>query len=156
MLCEKCGKNEATVAVTIVHENKHSEKQLCANCLKQFHEQMTTGNLIPFLSEILPFLSGKHEEVMGCKHCKKSYDSFQKDGLLGCAHCYDAFSDQLVKYQKSNAQIHVEYGQVMSSGKNENRLERLAGELAAAIECEDYEQAATLRDEINLLSREAE
>jgi protein arginine kinase activator len=87
-----------------------------------------------------------------CPSCGYEYSDFKKIGRFGCPDCYEAFEAQLVPMLR---QIH---GNTHHSGtapenvqprvKRRRRVSELKQELARAIEAENYERAAEIRDEI--------
>ena len=91
-----------------------------------------------------------------CKKCGTSYSVFQKNGRLGCAECYKAFS---VPLEATLRQIHSNSehkGKIPSSASNEilkkRRIEELKTEIAKAVNSEDYEKAAELHKELKKLN----
>jgi protein arginine kinase activator len=95
-----------------------------------------------------------------CPRCGYEYSDFKKIGRLGCPECYDAFEAQLVSVLR-----HV-HGSTQHAGKKATRAgeravlrERVAAlreELSSAIQSEDYERAAAIRDEIRNLEAQVE
>ncbi|MPM95797.1 Protein-arginine kinase activator protein [bioreactor metagenome] len=87
-----------------------------------------------------------------CPMCGASFQEIVKSGKIGCAECYDKFYDLLLP---SVQRIH---GKTAHSGKiaanneieikKENVLEELKAKLAQAIEEQNFEYAAELRDKI--------
>ncbi len=109
-----------------------------------------------------------------CAGCGMAYATFKETGLLGCPACYDAFTDRigpLIERAHEGACHHVgkfprralrdcrslgdrDRMEVLLGGvrEREERLESLRKALAKAVRDEDYERAATLRDELNRVS----
>jgi protein arginine kinase activator len=67
----------------------------------------------------------------------------RKSGRVGCARCYEVFRKQLLPLLKRihGSSVHEQRGADPALG-------RLREELRRAIEAEDFEQAARLRDRI--------
>lgn len=106
-----------------------------------------------------------------CAGCGTTYVGFKESGLLGCPACYDAFAERLgplIERAHEGACHHVgkfprralrdcrslgdrDRVEILlgSAREREERLETLRKSLAKAVRDEDYEQAATLRDELN-------
>jgi len=92
-----------------------------------------------------------------CEQCHLSYPEFAQEGKFGCRDCYEHFNDRLETLFRK---IH---GNAQHSGKIPQRtgkvlgikrqLERLYGELQAAIRQEAFEKAAELRDRIRELEK---
>jgi protein arginine kinase activator len=79
-----------------------------------------------------------------CPICKTSEEAIKTGGLLGCEQCYSFFSgliiDQLGKLNK------VMSTPELFSLPSSDRLKELSIALDSAVENENYEQAAWLRD----------
>lgn len=92
------------------------------------------------------------DEDITCNFCNTSFDEYKKTGKLGCGKCYSTFRKQLKPI------IEGIYGYSEHIGKfpkNEFKdteivktVEQLKEKLNMAIQEEEYEQAAKLRDEI--------
>ena len=94
-----------------------------------------------------------------CPKCNMSLAQFSKSGKLGCPACYEAFRPYLNEVLKS---IHANTEHTGKISKNANEkiklrreLESLKKELADAIEKQDFENAATIRDKIKALEKRA-
>ena len=87
-----------------------------------------------------------------------SYDDFQKTGKLGCGECYNVFSERLeplLKRIHGNSEHHGKTPKKMEQSiKKYNELNDLKALLNKAIQSEEYEKAAELRDEIRKLEVE--
>lgn len=89
---------------------------------------------------------------MQCEQCGLSYQQYKKTMLLGCSQCYKTFERQLAH------DLRRYHGTVRHSGKapepaggsgaDSLNLKDLEDRLALAIEDEDFEVAAQLRDQI--------
>ena len=100
----------------------------------------------------------EEENPLRCDVCGETYQEFQKTGRLGCAHCYAAFGEQLEKTLKSIHGHAHHVGKVPPYLEGEVRTERELDELRRqmdqAVQDEEFEQAARLRDRIRELTRE--
>ena len=95
--------------------------------------------------------NNQHEDIT-CNFCNTSFNEYKKTGKLGCGKCYSTFRKQLKPI------IEGIYGYSEHIGKfpkNEFKdteivktVEQLKEKLNMAIQEEEYEQAAKLRDEI--------
>ena len=96
MLCEECNKNNATVVITVMAGNETSTRHLCQECVEKLESNIAQGDMSSFLSSLLSILSHQpREEALKCSACGLTYAEFQNSGKLGCAHCYEQFSQQL-------------------------------------------------------------
>jgi protein arginine kinase activator len=165
MLCQLCNKRPANVHMTKIVNGIKSEFHICEQCAKEneglginsgiqaFETPFSFSNILAGLMEFtgsaVPYTTQKHLE---CSDCGLDYEDFKKSGKFGCSKCYESFGDRIVPIIK---RIH---GNVQHTGKVPQRtgglirikrdIERLKYELKSAIENEEYEKAAQLRDRI--------
>jgi len=169
MLCQDCQKEESTVHLTQIVNNKKVVLNLCKGCAENrgFHSPFEN---MPFpLAEFVTGMmgvgkkSGKSKTgkafktVSQCASCGLSVEDVGKFCRFGCGKCYTAFSEQLIdllrKIHGSNehrGKFPVGSADSMLPIKEERKLR---DELKIAIEYEDFEKAAVLRDQINELSQ---
>ena len=167
MLCDNCGKNEATIKLTQVINGKKLEMMICEGCGKKmgiteinFEMPINLSNFLgDFISqqeneEIMPF--DTPNTTLKCNKCNMTYEEFLNTGKFGCEECYNIFGykvDSLLKrIQGTDKYIgrkanHNENNRIQEN-KNLSRLEKLQQELTQAIKEERYEDAAEIRDEI--------
>jgi protein arginine kinase activator len=163
--CDKCNK-PATVHLTELEHGKPVLKHLCEQCAAQGEGlmQKSTGHtpINQLLENFVNLHTGLQKEGnQVCEHCGMTWGDFRKDGLLGCEHDYTIFERDLtplLQRAHENATHHVGKEPRRASGKHAvpttavakklADLTRLRKELAKAVETEDYERAAKLRDQI--------
>jgi len=87
-----------------------------------------------------------------CAKCGFTQADFKKAGRLGCSECYTTFAEGLEGLLKTMHKGTRHVGKTPQSlQQNREMTERMKGlqkRLAKAIEEEDFEQAALLRDEL--------
>lgn len=161
MLCQDCKKNEASIHFTQVVGNKKVTLNLCRECAegRGFHSPLENA---PF--PLKEFISGmieqphKKKELQAesvCPQCQMGFTDFSKRGKIGCGRCYETLRPQLRDLLRK---IH---GASQHKGKTpETRTEeliplreerRLREDLKQAIEEENFESAARIRDQIKEL-----
>ncbi len=163
MVCQVCGKNPATVHYTEFHHNKMSEMHVCSTCaeergVKNIKDKL---DLTHVLADMNDGMTRNDEERVGavqCPRCGTKYSQFKETGRLGCAACYTAFQFQLRPLLR---RIH---GDTRHRGKTPTRdgegasrsrqIHRLHDELQRAVEREEFEHAASIRDQIRQLESE--
>ncbi len=177
MLCDRCQKRDAKILYTEIINGVKKEQHLCEECATDYtsfqmekpliNGELTLGNLLSTLldnyttadkkrsGEVLPSLT--------CESCGLTYEEFIQQGRFGCSKCYRSFSSQLGKTLKSiqGAEIHtgkrpkglvtVATDRIM---KDITEAERLTIRLHEAIEKEEFEEAARLRDLIKQMKEE--
>lgn len=165
MLCQICGKNPASVHFTEIHDNKMSEIHVCERCAEEKGMQASAKQhkfeIADLLAGMVDSVTQTEEDRVGhvqCPRCGLPYSAFKETGRLGCSECYAAFQFQLRPLLR---RIH---GDTRHRGKapakggagatKTRQIQRLHDDLQRAVEREDFEQAATIRDEIRRLESE--
>jgi protein arginine kinase activator len=158
MKCDNCNKT-ATVHLTEIKHGKKIEKHLCEQCAAQ-NEGLPVKSHTPINELLTNFVmahSGMQKEVgHACENCGITWAEFRQGGLFGCANDYVAFEKDLTPLlQRAHEGATHHVGKVPTrrggSGvpmKRQIDLTKLRKELAKAVEAEDYERAAKLRDQI--------
>jgi protein arginine kinase activator len=156
MLCMLCKQNPAKVHLTQIVGEKVQKVDLCEECAK--HKGV--GDQPGFsLADVLLGLGASQEiapasggEEIKCPGCGLTHADFKKAGRLGCAQCYVTFSEGLEKMLKTMHKSIQHVGKVpvvLRQGRDLNeRLKNLQKKLDKAVGAEDFEEAASLRDEI--------
>lgn len=85
MLCENCGKKDAT---SIFMSSKNKLMYLCGGCYRKINNDVELESFA--LNETKKI---KLEEK--CSVCGETFKEFQSSGLLGCENCYEAFKEFL-------------------------------------------------------------
>ncbi len=158
MLCEKCKKNAATIFYQQIINGEKRENHICEECAVKMQNGVSFDTIFKgFLDSFIGMGSAGYtaKSSFSCPTCKLSFDAFKQTGKVGCADCYNAFKEQLVPVLK-NIQ-----GSIRHSGKLPKKagaelyvkreLENLKNQLKRAVEKEEYEEAAKLRDKIRNL-----
>jgi protein arginine kinase activator len=160
MLCCICKEKEATVHLTQIAGDKMQKVDLCEECAK------TKGVNDPqgfSLADLLLGL-GASQEIeqsaggveLKCVRCGFTQADFKKAGRLGCPECYKTFADGLDSLLKSMHKGTHHVGKVPESLRQSrdlsDRLKALQKKLTQAVEDENFEQAAQLRDEIKQMT----
>ena len=160
MLCCICKEREATVHLTQIAGDKMQKVDLCEECAKTKGVNDPTGFS---LADLLLGLGASQEIEQSagggeirCPRCSFTQADFKKAGRLGCPDCYKAFGEGLDGLLKSMHKGTHHVGKVPESLRQtrdlSDRLKNLQKKLAKAIEDENFEQAALLRDEIKQMS----
>ena len=155
--CDKCGKT-ATIHLTEIIDGEKIEKHLCQDCASTDGITIKAGVPIGQLLEDFVLQSGGIDETsdLECEVCGMRFSEFRDGGLLGCPNDYDVFEESLAKLLERAQEGAVQHiGKVPYGAddvqKRQTAILRLRSELKAAINSEDYERAASLRDQIKEL-----
>lgn len=161
MRCDSCGEREAEVHVTQIVDDELTTRHLCEACAEAqgvsgvAEPSSGEGPLADFLAEMG---KGSSTQVLpeaseACPYCGTSPDDFRRTGRLGCSQCYAHFEDQLRgllrRIHGSTQHVGKLYlAQGVEEEDPETRLKTLKRRLKRAVEVEDFETAAVLRDQI--------
>ena len=156
MMCCVCKEKPATVHLTQIAGDKVQKVDLCEECAKQKGVNDPAGFS---LADLLLGLGASQEieQATGgvdvkCPQCGFSQADFKKSGRLGCPECYKTFAEGLEGLLKSMHKGTRHAGKVPEALHQtrdlSDRLKTLQKKLSKAIEEENFEQAAILRDEI--------
>jgi len=174
MLCQNCSKAQATTHIKRIINGETTEQHLCASCAKRlgldgFFDDFSLSipNIFAgFFGDTAPMLAGRQSER--CSACGSSFEEIVRTGMVGCADCYQTFYDRLLP---SIQRIH---GRARHAGKTppqtvlkeqaqaeqpkqptrEDRIAALEQQMQQAVESQNFEQAAVLRDNIKALREE--
>ncbi len=178
MLCQSCKKNEAAVFLKVAVNNKVTEMHLCEACAAgvtafggleagPMNISGMMGNMSGYFKEFLP-----HEKrALHCRSCGLTYHEFKESGFLGCPECYADFEHPLTELltrihgnclhagkrpalcpgrpKCGTSPVPVVFG--LAGQKTIYNTEALKEALKKAVENEDFEAAAGLRDRIRNL-----
>jgi protein arginine kinase activator len=160
MLCCICKEKEATVHLTQIAADKMQKVDLCEECAKHKGVNDPAGFSLADLllglgaSQELDQTSGGTE--LKCPKCGFTQADFKKAGRLGCSECYRTFAEGLESLLKTMHKGTRHTGKVpqglQQSRDLAERLKALQKKLTKAVEDENFEQAALLRDEIKQMS----
>ena len=168
MLCELCKQAQSTVHLTEIVNDQMTELHLCEACANQKGAQMEShfglSDLLGGLADFgkAPELEEEEEEVSkkACSNCGMTFDDFRKVGRLGCSECYGAFKrgvgSLLKRIHGSTHHLGKSPARLGKQAKTRTELMALRRKLEQAIEVEEFEEAARLRDSIRQLEQRDE
>ncbi len=179
MLCDRCQKKDAKILYTEIINGVKKEQHLCEECATDYtsfqmekpllNGDLTLGDLLSTLLDNYAAIDkkkpGEITPTVTCDNCKTTYEEFMQKGRFGCAHCYRNFYNQLSKTLKGiqGSDMHTgkrPKGYVTESTDNIlkefTEIEKLSIKLQEAIEKEEFEEAARLRDLIKQMKMEEE
>jgi len=177
MLCDRCHKKDAKILYTEIISGVKKEQHLCEECATDYtsfqvekqlvNNELTLGDLLSTLLDNYAASDKKQPGMVkpsiSCESCGNTYDEFIQNGRFGCADCYKSFSSQLSKNFKGiqGAEIHTgkrPKGFVTAGPervtKDFTEIDKLSLRLQEAIEKEEFEEAARLRDLIRHMKKE--
>lgn len=160
MLCDVCRERDATVTLTHAVKGEVSVLHLCQQCAgERGIETSVSTPLKNFISDYLPAVQQQNAlaqaEALQCPFCSMTLRDFRQTGRLGCAHCYGTFEQSLRELLRRLHGSARHEGRQYEPPSPDLRAESAAlGELREklrrAIANEEFELAATLRDQIKV------
>ncbi|HLF18237.1 MAG TPA: UvrB/UvrC motif-containing protein [Candidatus Omnitrophota bacterium] len=162
MKCDLCDK-KATVHLTEIVDEQITEMHLCEDCAReksvQMEQQFGLADLLAGLSDFGKHVKEVEKVKLKCPNCGLTYDDFRKFGRLGCSQCYEAFkahlSTLLKKIHGSNQHVGKTPSKMPTAEKKKiEDLQELKKQMVQAIQMEDFEKAARLRDKIRELEKD--
>lgn len=172
MLCQNCSKREATTHIKRVVNGEATEAHLCQECAAKLGYDNFFDNFSLNLPDLFSSFFGDSARALAgsrtdrCEKCGCSFDDIVKTGMVGCADCYDKFFDKLLpSIQRIHGRtrhvcsVPVTVTETTASAQSkpetaEDRIAALEVEMKKAIEAQNFEQAAVLRDKIKELKED--
>lgn len=160
--CRSCSK-PATLHITEVLQDEVVEIHLCEICAKDYLSQAEgASDSEPDLQfEKLEDDDSDSPDPIDsrvCPNCAITFREFRRMGRLGCPHCYLEFDAELLPLLEN---IHGETQhcgklprRAPDSSRRQHELVRLRSELRSAVDDENYEEAAKIRDAIRNIELE--
>lgn len=159
MKCENCNEREATVHYTEIEDKEKKEIHLCEEC---YHGKFAPVQKMVDFTEVLQNLLHASIHVEGpmagaiCPTCGVSMAEFRAAGRFGCPNDYRVFAEPLKPLLEKLQHDLRHLGKVPCHAgaelKQKTELIRLRRELERAVQREEYEEAAQLRDKIHKLA----
>jgi protein arginine kinase activator len=160
MLCENCKERDANVHLTRIVENAVTQVHLCEKCARAKGVETTITMPQHPLGDILQAVqqqaAGTPRDAGTCSFCGATSRDFRATGRLGCAHCYESMEnslrEMLHKLHGSSKHVGQRYTppQVQMESKVDS-IHDLEDRLRRAVESEQFELAAELRDRIRVI-----
>ena len=156
MLCDVCGKKEATVHLTEIINDQMTKLNLCEDCAREkgaeMEEHFGLSELLAGLTDMGTTVEPEVAITTKCSNCGLTYQNFRKIGRLGCSECYETFKKELASLLKRIHGSDRHVGKVPLRGgktiKDTRTLQDMKIQLEKAIQMEEFEEAAKLRDKI--------
>ena len=161
MKCENCNQQNATFFFEQSINGKVRSSRLCHACAeklgliaKSAPEEGFSPLFAPhvgLIDEIFS-LAGQGVKAKKCEGCGATWQELTQSGKVGCPRCYTTFGAELEHSIRSihGNVTHVGTGPARRiTDTREAHLEELKKALHQAIEDENFEEAARLRDQIH-------
>ena len=165
MQCEHCNQRPAAIHLTQIVDNEVKTTHLCEQCAHEKGVQ-TGATVAKFpLSDFLASMGqgpastipADQADSISCAFCQSTLQDFRQSGRLGCSECYQSFEghlrDLLRRLHGSSQHVGEIYLTPATEGvpMDSRTITDLREQLKRAIETENFELAAELRDRIRIL-----
>jgi protein arginine kinase activator len=167
MKCERCQRNAATQAVRAEKDGKPCELFVCDACARETHKVTGTVSLADILFSLgapgdanpapppadakAGVVQDAVATVAACPACGMTRDTLRDRRRFGCPVCYDTFVDDVHALLRELQYGDAHVGRTPRKAALKRRMAMLQASLAQAIAAQQYEAAATLRDQIKAL-----
>jgi len=174
MICQMCGQREGTVHLLEIVNGQRKSIWLCSICAAGQAEMSLTdlsgaaqgesseptgepASLASFLGQVTDE-DGQAGQMTACPGCGYEIKTFRETNRLGCSRCYDHFRAQvqpiLARYHRHASHLGKVPQQAGGAASQQGEITRLRVALEKAIQSENYEEAARLRDVMRSLGGE--
>jgi protein arginine kinase activator len=171
MKCSVCKTGAATIHITESVSGVPDTKYYCTGCAKQmglFNLSFSTDDVfksfdnimksfdetfksfdstMKSFDETLKHLDSQSTDIT-CPDCGMTLSKFRALGRFGCAKDYELFKVGPFLEKIHGTSVHMGKAPEASS---DDKLKRLKKDMEAAVKSENYEKAASIRDEIKKL-----
>ena len=156
MFCE----NEATIFLTQIEGSELKKISLCSKCASNIELMESKGLLHAMSDNMIP--TDETSETTSASSsisciCGFTLDDLTHTGRLGCSLCYEAFSDILNERIKTLHKGESHTGKQLDVPETKYSIEKQMSEinlaLRTAIKEEEFEKAASLKDQISSLEK---
>lgn len=159
MQCDNCRKKEAVIQLTQVENTEMKILHLCEECAVErgvaTESQKSNAPLADFLAQISKGVA-EGQASGKCPSCGLTAAQLRQTGRLGCGACYTQYDEHLRNLLRRlhGGTKHVGKVVLPADPDDDDRSARalsLRRSLERAVAAEDFEHAATLRDQLKKL-----
>jgi protein arginine kinase activator len=160
MVCDNCHERDAVVNLTTIENNAVRQLHLCEQCAAERGVETSVATpkhpLGEFLQAVQQQSVSASADAGKCSFCGMTMKDFRDTGRLGCARCYTTFESSMRELLRRVHGGPRHIGRAYRAPHDEvlekaGTLGELREKLRRAIEQEQFETAAELRDRIRVL-----
>lgn len=170
MICQECQERPATLHFTKILNGEKTELHYCEKCAQEKGEMFmfdgepgfSINNLLAGLFSYDPIFQQTKQEtlprndILQCENCKMTFKQFLNVGKFGCSHCYETFKEQLTPILKRLHSGNYEHQgkipkRIGGSIHIKKQIQQFRTDLQVAIQNEEFERAAEIRDQVRAL-----
>jgi protein arginine kinase activator len=163
MSCDQCHEREAVIHLTQIVNEQVTTLHLCERCAAEKGVESPSGvvktplgSFLAAMGKNLPETEPAPRSGEACTRCGGTFQDFRESGRLGCPECYRSFEvplrELLRRLQGSTHHVgerYAEHGGAPAEGRM--RTAELREQLRLAVETENFELAAELRDRLRVM-----
>jgi protein arginine kinase activator len=162
MSCDQCREREAVIHLTQIVNDQVTTLHLCEKCAAEkgvdspgAHAKTPLGTLIGAMGKS-PEQAPAPRSSDVCTRCGGTFQDFRETGRLGCPDCYRSFEtplrDLLRRLHGSTHHLGERYAErEPAAAVVDHEQADLREQLRLAVETENFELAAELRDRLRVL-----
>lgn len=163
MPCDQCHEREAVIHLTQIVNEQVTTLHLCERCAAEkgvespgAQPKTPLGSFLAAMGKGYPDEAPVARGADTCPRCGASFQDFRESGRLGCSECYQAFEgplrDLLRRLHGSTHHMGERYVDPGHPAEAEPpRAAELKEQLRLAVETENFELAAELRDRLRVM-----
>jgi protein arginine kinase activator len=163
MSCEQCHEREAVIHLTQIVNEQVTTLHLCERCAAEKGVESPgalpktpLGTFLAAMGQELPEQAPTPRNGDTCSRCGGSLQDFRESGRLGCPDCYRSFEtplrDLLRRLHGSTHHMGERYAdRETAAPAGRQQAAELREQLRLAVETENFELAAELRDRLRVL-----
>jgi protein arginine kinase activator len=163
MSCDQCHEREAVIHLTQIVNEQVTTLHLCERCAAEKGVESPggvaktpLGSFLAAMGKGLPEPEPVAQAGESCPRCGASLQDFRESGRLGCPECYRAFEvplrDLLRRLHGSTHHVGERYAERDgAAGEERQTTAELREQLRLAVETENFELAAELRDRLRVM-----
>jgi protein arginine kinase activator len=163
MSCDQCHEREAVIHLTQIVDEQVTTLHLCERCAAEKGVESPggvaktpLGSFLAAMGKGLPEPEPVAQAGENCPRCGASLQDFRESGRLGCPECYHSFEvalrDLLRRLHGSTHHVGERYAERDgTSAEVPQTTADLREQLRLAVETENFELAAELRDRLRVL-----
>ena len=171
MSCEQCREREAVIHLTQIVNEQVTTLHLCERCAAEkgvespgSQPKTPLGSFLAAMGQELPEQVPAPRSGDTCSRCGGSLQDFRESGRLGCPDCYRSFEvplrDLLRRLHGSTHHMGERYADHQAApaaagqtapAEERHQAAELREQLRLAVETENFELAAELRDRLRVL-----
>jgi protein arginine kinase activator len=162
MSCDQCREREAVIHLTQIVNEQVTTLHLCERCAAEKGVESPGSAVKTPLGSFLAAMGKGPEQAASpraadtCLRCGATFQDFRESGRLGCPDCYRTFEaplrDLLRRLHGSTHHLGERYAERQASSEEaREKAADLREQLRLAVETENFELAAELRDRLKVM-----